>query len=103
MSDRYNGWTNYETWNVHLWLANEEITQRQWEQNASACWKEAENHAPYLSRSDKARHLLGDQLREAVEDHPLIDSPSTYSDILTHALGRVNWPHTSHAFASLTS
>mgnify|MGYP001202064338 CR=1 FL=1 len=24
MSQSYNGWTNYETWNVALWLQNEE-------------------------------------------------------------------------------
>lgn len=24
MSDGYNGWTNYETWNVALWLENTE-------------------------------------------------------------------------------
>lgn len=22
--EEYNGWTNYETWNVHLWITNEE-------------------------------------------------------------------------------
>ena len=24
MPDTYNGWKNYETWNVGLWLANDE-------------------------------------------------------------------------------
>lgn len=22
--DEYNGWTNWETWNTHLWMTNEE-------------------------------------------------------------------------------
>ena len=25
----YNGWTNYETWNVNLWLANDEPMYRE--------------------------------------------------------------------------
>jgi len=43
MSDdkRYNGWTNYETWVVNLWLANEEPSYREWRGQAQECAEEA--------------------------------------------------------------
>ena len=27
----YNGWSNYETWTVYLWLSNEADSQEYWE------------------------------------------------------------------------
>ena len=30
MPTDYNGWTNYETWNVALWIDNEESSQGYW-------------------------------------------------------------------------
>src|SRR4051794_18704009 len=32
--ERYNGWANYETWCVHLWLTNEEESYRYWREEA---------------------------------------------------------------------
>lgn len=29
MSDNYNGWTNYHTWNVAVWINNEEPIYKQ--------------------------------------------------------------------------
>jgi len=31
---KYNGWTNYETWAVKLWMDNEEPSYRYWRERA---------------------------------------------------------------------
>ena len=38
----YNGWKNYETWNVKLWIDNEEGSYRYWEEVAGEIWEEVE-------------------------------------------------------------
>jgi hypothetical protein len=39
MTDRYNGWTNYETWCVNLWLSNDEGSSRYWNAAAEDAWR----------------------------------------------------------------
>ena len=68
----YNGWTNYETWNVHLWLTNEPES--------------------YAAAQDAARTIRpGPELRDLVET--LYDLPQSglAADLIGNALGDVNW------------
>lgn len=41
LTDRtYNGWTNYETWNVALWIQNDEGIYNLIQQNDICCYEE---------------------------------------------------------------
>lgn len=42
MSDRYNGWTNWETWNAFNWLSSDETTWWQAKQAANQSQKALE-------------------------------------------------------------
>ena len=37
---RYNGWANYETWNVVLWIENDRSIQDYIEKNDVCCYEE---------------------------------------------------------------
>ena len=36
----YNGWTNWETWNVHMWIGNDEMFHRMMTQGAKNDWEQ---------------------------------------------------------------
>src|SRR4051812_8317451 len=76
----YNGWTNYETWVVRLWLDNEEPSYRYWTEQARH-WHGREGAACSL-----ARQLQG----ELTEASPVTE-PTVYSDLMNAALDEVNW------------
>ena len=89
----YNGWSNYETWNVALWLDNDQGTQDMLREWAEEAWKDAEEaQPPYLTREQHATRTLADQIEEYIEENnPLAGEASMYSDILTANLHEVNW------------
>ena len=86
--ERYNGWTNYETWNVALRLG---AVYLYWQAATLDAWTDAADDPPF-TRSEVARRSLADRLRDEVTDgSPLADGASMYTDLLGAALQNVSW------------
>lgn len=103
MSDdkKYNGWTNYETWCVHLWLSNEEGSYNYCRGLADECKEYAVEHEHDIwSPEEHARFRLADMLKESLaEGMDNLKLPaSVWSDLLSSALDRVNWNEIANAF-----
>jgi len=97
MKDKnYNGWTNYETWAVNLWINNDQGSQTSWLEQARAHYENAADcesvREGLWSRRSAARSRLAEQIKEEFEDgSPLTEEATVYSDLLTAALGEVDW------------
>lgn len=86
----YNGWSNYETWNVALWLGNDQGTYETCREMARECYANAK--AEYgLSREENAKCLLAEALKNMIREGEPELGPSTYSDLLSAAISDVNW------------
>tara|TARA_B100000131_G_C18118797_1_gene612121 strand:+ start:210 stop:500 length:291 start_codon:yes stop_codon:yes gene_type:complete len=83
MSNKYNGWTNYETWNVNLWLNNDQGTYDFIVELA----KQYADDAPMLAQ---ALESFVDELQPELE-------ASMFSDILNAAMREVNWQEIADA------
>lgn len=90
MDDRtHNGWANYETWVVNLWLDNEEGIHDYWREQARHQWQIA-TATSYSTREEEALQALVDILKDDHEE----ESPEltgVYCDLLKAALEEVNW------------
>lgn len=96
----YNGWTNYETWNVALWIGNEQDTDRQSREMAQEAWDESDGPSTYakftgkeiFTREENAAYLLEKRIRDWVKSEMVPDlGASMASDLLSAALSEVNW------------
>ena len=86
MSERYNGWTNYETWNVQLWIANDQGEQEFWQERAEDCIANTDDDGDAIA-------ALSNELEAAYCElyHQQEMPPGPLSDILGAALSEVNW------------
>jgi hypothetical protein len=88
MSD-YNGWKTFETWCVNLWLTNDQDTDRQLQQLMEEAVDEYKHN---LNRGRSREGIFADMLKDWVEEmNPLSGDASMWSDLITAALGEVDW------------
>jgi hypothetical protein len=93
----YNGWTNYETWNVALWIGNEQNSSEYWAEQAQECWDNADGREGVLTREERAKYDLADRLKSEFEEgkeevlKAAKATASVWGDLLGAALSEVNW------------
>ncbi len=91
MSERYNGWTNYETWLVNLWMDNEQGSQEFFRERAKEIYGLATaDPGGWFTREETARFRFVDWLKEHHEEN-MPELPGVYGDLLGGALSSVNW------------
>lgn len=89
--DSFNGWSNYPTWAVNLWLGNDEDSYRLCARLTEVCWEEAIATESF-SKKERAIILLADELKQLLhERNPLTGNANVYADLLEASLGKVNW------------
>jgi hypothetical protein len=87
----YNGWSNYDTWVVNLWLGNDEGSYTTCRSLAQRCFEDAVANE-VLSRKERACYQLANELKAMIEDgNPIASEASVYSDLLNAAMSEVNW------------
>jgi len=94
MSDReYNGWANYETWLVNLWMDNEQGSQEFFREQAREIYDAAKPKPnPGFTQAQLARIRFADWLKEYHEENrPEMPTCGLYYDLLSGALSEVNW------------
>ena len=80
----YNGWANYETWCVNLWMDNSEGDQEYWKDIAEDLQSDADDTDDLINR-------LADAIKEWHEDNDPTGNSGVYADLMGAALSEVNW------------
>ncbi len=73
---KYNGWTNYETWNYKLWLDNNQATY---------------DAVRTLAKKHNDAYELSIELSKVAHDNAPLLEASFYSDVMTASIREVNF------------
>lgn len=95
---KYNGWNNYETWLVKLWLDNDEGTDslmREFVQDA----RENPEVNQFMDYESRVQMTLKDKIKDFIEEmNPLADTADLFTDLLNSALSEVDWYEIAEAY-----
>ena len=101
----YNGWTNYETWVMHLWLSNDLATSCAAHGVATSAYFSPREHWVPDSITDDARgkrraaDAMKDWLEENMPDLTGGDNQATaWTDLLNASFAEINWREVAEAF-----
>ena len=91
MDTKYNGWTNYETWLVNLWLDNDGSSETLREMAEST----------YDTKADFNEYSFSKIVREYVEETYADSIPESgmISDLVGAAFSSVNWQEIASHYA----
>jgi hypothetical protein len=103
VSKRYNGWENYETWAVSLWLNNDEGTYLFCRRLAREAMADAEDCKQVTDETwtveEARKFLLADKLKEYIDElNPLGETASLFTDLLNATLHEVNFEEVADGF-----
>lgn len=89
MCERYNGWSNYETWNVKLWLDDESAAY----DDVRALTREANECDDHSDAVYMLSNALDTYVCEALPELLDIDLalPMMFGDLLAASLRSVDW------------
>lgn len=89
---RHNGWRNYETWLVKLWMDNDERAHGHFRDMAEGAWDVAEADSIF-TRYEDAVCKLADRMKCEHEDSldDLDPKNGFWVDLLRAALSEVDW------------
>jgi hypothetical protein len=89
----YNGWYNYETWVVNLWMDNEEGTYNYWRERTEERLQNIADYEDMGADMDSAKYDLSQEIKEYHEE--IIEEVKIengfISDLLNGAMSEVNW------------
>jgi len=85
----YNGWTNYETWVVNLWMDNEEGSYRYWREVTEEEYEGAVD-GKTLTKAERAKQDLAIRLK-AEHEESAPELTGVFADLLNAAMSEVNW------------
>lgn len=92
----YNGWYNYETWVVNLWMSNEQPSSEYWREQARFLLSDtglAAHRPRYIASytdDEVAIAALEEQLKSEHEEM-LPELDGFVADLLGGAMSEVNW------------